>query len=62
MQGRRDDFESGGPDINIKKVGTYPPKKRGAANYMFRPISTKKCGDPGPLGQYLTTLLVCDYN
>ena len=45
MQGRRNDFESGG-------AGTYPRKKVVGPDPMFYPIFTKKWWGPGPTGPY----------
>ena len=52
IQGRRDDFESGGARYQYRESGPLSSKKVGGPDYMFYPISTKKWGGPGPPGPY----------
>ena len=56
-QGRRDDFESGGPDINIEKVGPYRPKKWGGPTIYFTLFPPKSGGARAPPAHTLTTPL-----
>ena len=57
LQGRRDDFESGGPDINIEKVGPYRPKKWGGPTICFTLFPPKSGGARAPPAHTLTTPL-----